>query len=563
MRLQGSQRILLALLAVLVHESRLVAPRTLSDGAVRALQAASLPRGWELREALAVLDPDLYANGPGPDRPFLDLPGLASPCWRHGDEGSADDDEGNRSGVRCLPAAMILGGFQSGSQSLWAAVYKHPLIVKTDVSRYHFWAEHDKKSAGLFNGLKAGADKIMDWQRLAPGAAGGGGGGSGRAGEAGSREDEAEDGEEEDAEPADEAWLRRQPKMMIDGSASTFAFYYAPGVRTHRTFLTTMQPCWKGCHDDHKEGAERDACLDKCFSTAQAADRQVAKKIGIPYNDMSLPLVLSAVYGKRPPRMIVMLRNPVERLYSAFWRYSHYNTKYGNTVEGFAAFVDEQLSALKRCQARAAPDAATSCLLHFETWGLQEERVFFHADQLLRGVYSVYLDAWFKYFDRRQFLVIKSEDYFADPLPTYRRALSFLGLDPRAIGLKAEVERLSKLAASGDAAALAAPAAAHKKKKDVTADGQDKLWADIKHDLLNDPEQRFAVNRAAALAARRGSSGGISDADADAAAAAGGGGQARPPMPAAVRKQLVDFYEPYNRKLAELLGDPEFIRGWN
>lgn len=44
--------------------------------------------GWELREALAVLDPDLYANGPGPDRPFLDLPGLASPCWRHGDEGA-------------------------------------------------------------------------------------------------------------------------------------------------------------------------------------------------------------------------------------------------------------------------------------------------------------------------------------------------------------------------------------------------------------------------------------------------------------------------------------------
>ncbi|PNW78886.1 hypothetical protein CHLRE_09g393321v5 [Chlamydomonas reinhardtii] len=548
--------------------------------AQRALQGAALPRGWELREALAVLDPDLYANGPGPDRPFLDLPGLASPCWRHGDEGSADDDAGNRSGVRCLPAAMILGGFQCGSQSLWAAVYKHPLIVKTDVSRYHFWAEHDKKSAGLFSGLKAGADKIMDWQRLAPGAATGGSGGGGGSGEgAGSREGEAA-GEEEAAEPVDEAWIRRQPKMMIDGSASTFAFYYAPGVRTHRTFLATMQPCWKGCHDDHKEGAERDVCLDKCFTTSQQADRQVAKKIGIPYNDMSLPLVLSAVYGKRPPRMIIMLRNPIERLYSSFWRYSHYNTKYGNTVQGFEAFVDEQLSALQRCQARAAPpdapevDPATSCLLHFETWGLQEERVFFHADQILRGVYSVYLDSWFKYFDRRQFLVIKSEDYFADPLATYRRALSFLGLDPRAISVRADVERLSKLAASGDDAALAAPAAAHKKKKGGTADGDNKLWADIKHDLLNDPEQRFPTNRAAALAARRDSSGGggggsggaVSDARAEAAVAAtaggGGGGQARPPMPAAVRKRLLDFYEPYNRRLAELLGDPDFISGW-
>lgn len=49
--------------------------------------------------------------------------------------GSADDDAGNRSGVRCLPAAMILGGFQCGSQSLWAAVYKHPLIVKVGGAR--------------------------------------------------------------------------------------------------------------------------------------------------------------------------------------------------------------------------------------------------------------------------------------------------------------------------------------------------------------------------------------------------------------------------------------------
>ncbi len=66
------------------------------------------------------------------------------------------------------------------------------------------------------------------------------------------------------------------------------------------------------------------------------------------------------------------------------------------------------------------------------------------------------------------------QDYFADPLSTYRRALTFLGLDPRAIAHKADIDRLSKLAASGDAAALAAPAAAHKTKKDATAGGNKK-----------------------------------------------------------------------------------------
>ncbi len=40
---------------------------------------------------------------------------------------------------------------------------------------------------------------------------------------------------------------------------------------------------------------------------------QVAGRLGIPYNSVSLPLLLSAVYGKRPPRMVMLLRNPVER----------------------------------------------------------------------------------------------------------------------------------------------------------------------------------------------------------------------------------------------------------
>lgn len=35
------------------------------------------------------------------------------------------------------------------------------------------------------------------------------------------------------------------------------------------------------------------------------------------------------------------------RLYSSFWRYSHYNTKYGNTVQGFEAFVDEQVGSAR------------------------------------------------------------------------------------------------------------------------------------------------------------------------------------------------------------------------
>lgn len=40
---------------------------------------------------------------------------------------------------------------------------------------------------------------------------------------------------------------------------------------------------------------------------------QMAVQAGISYDDMHLPLLLSAAYGARPPKMIVLLRDPVER----------------------------------------------------------------------------------------------------------------------------------------------------------------------------------------------------------------------------------------------------------
>ncbi|PNG99924.1 hypothetical protein TSOC_014282, partial [Tetrabaena socialis] len=76
----------------------------------------------------------------------------------------------------------------------------------------------------------------------------------------------------------------------------------------------------------------------------------------------------------------------VRWLYSAFWRYGHYYSKYGKSAEGFAQYATEQLSAVRTCMALnvsdADPDMGLSCVLGFETWGLQQERLFFHADQV-------------------------------------------------------------------------------------------------------------------------------------------------------------------------------------
>jgi hypothetical protein len=47
-----------------------------------------------------------------------------------------------------------------------------------------------------------------------------------------------------------------------------------------------------------------------------------------------------------------------------------------------------------------------------------------------RGRYVEQLARWFAVFPREQFLVLRSEDLFEDPAPTYRRVLEFLDLDP-------------------------------------------------------------------------------------------------------------------------------------
>ena len=39
-------------------------------------------------------------------------------------------------------------------------------------------------------------------------------------------------------------------------------------------------------------------------------------------------------------------------------------------------------------------------------------QVFFHCDQLFRGMYAVYLERWLRFFPREALLVIKAEDMF-------------------------------------------------------------------------------------------------------------------------------------------------------
>jgi hypothetical protein len=51
-----------------------------------------------------------------------------------------------------------------------------------------------------------------------------------------------------------------------------------------------------------------------------------------------------------------------------------------------------------------------------------------HLSYLSKGIYVDQLKTWMSVFPREQFLILKSEEFYADPAATFNQVLAFLGL---------------------------------------------------------------------------------------------------------------------------------------
>jgi hypothetical protein len=114
-------------------------------------------------------------------------------------------------------------------------------------------------------------------------------------------------------------------------------------------------------------------------------------------------------------KLIVMLRNPVERAYS---HYQHEFRK-GRETLTFEQAVRQEPARLRGEQEK---------MLENPRYNSRDHRR--HA-YVTRGIYVDSLQHVMRVFDRRQFLIVKSEDYFSAPDDTLRRVLEFLGLPAR------------------------------------------------------------------------------------------------------------------------------------
>jgi len=112
-------------------------------------------------------------------------------------------------------------------------------------------------------------------------------------------------------------------------------------------------------------------------------------------------------------KLIVMLRNPVDRAYSQF----HHERAGGH--EKLTSFEE----AIGCEEKRLAGELEK--VLGDEDYSSYSHR---HFSYLARGIYIDQLPTWMNLFPREQVLILKSEEFYADAEAVFKQTLDFLNL---------------------------------------------------------------------------------------------------------------------------------------
>jgi hypothetical protein len=113
-------------------------------------------------------------------------------------------------------------------------------------------------------------------------------------------------------------------------------------------------------------------------------------------------------------RLIVLLRNPVDRAYSHFLL----ERSRGDETLEFAAALDAEPERLHGEEAKLSRDPSYISKAHK------------HASYLARGNYARQLERWFDAFPREQVHIVRSEDLYQRSAETLSRVTAFLGISP-------------------------------------------------------------------------------------------------------------------------------------
>jgi Sulfotransferase domain len=111
-------------------------------------------------------------------------------------------------------------------------------------------------------------------------------------------------------------------------------------------------------------------------------------------------------------KLIVLLRNPVDRAYSHY----HYEVKRGRETFSFEEAIEWEPKRLAGERERMLADQ------RYESLNCR------YYSYVFRGLYADQLKNWLGLFPKEQFLFVRSEDFFASPSAILAETLQFLGL---------------------------------------------------------------------------------------------------------------------------------------
>lgn len=195
-------------------------------------------------------------------------------------------------------------------------------------------------------------------------------------------------------------WLLRHPSMLPMWPATQnlksphyFYWHYANGPRWYRGFFPTR--------------------LTRAVRGVRAPGRVVSGEASPCY--LSDPRVPARVAAELPrTKVIVLLRDPVERAYSHFRERTNAGVE-TETFERALELEDQRLAGeLER--------------MHAEPFYYSRPHDWYSYRS--RGVYLPQLQAWQDVTPAERMLVVRSEDLYEDPAHTYRTVTDFVGLSP-------------------------------------------------------------------------------------------------------------------------------------
>ncbi len=125
------------------------------------------------------------------------------------------------------------------------------------------------------------------------------------------------------------------------------------------------------------------------------------------------PLVAQRVWRLFPEvKLIVLLREPVARA----WSHYHHEVRLGYEKLSFEDAIALEPERLQ---------GETEKILADETYYSFNHQ---HCTYLSRGAYAEQLLSWMELFPKKQFLILKSEYFYANPAESVKQVLEFLGL---------------------------------------------------------------------------------------------------------------------------------------